>query len=371
MITNYYDYFKNIYNDTNDDAVICVDEKLQVIYFTPLASSMFGVPQARYIHHLDNFLTRRRLNNVTECITKNRSRSYKFESKYDGAERKCIIIPTEVEGQKFATLIFYNTSKNNLDDITKKQIDYVIQDTNDKILHQIHDLSNDVRAFKTNDDNFLLKKRVIQGTQEIIHSIKNLETIIDKYETADNMQLINIDSYIKEIVSEISKRFYADRIEIECFLTCDYPYSLVSREAFDVIVCEIISIFIKSSLGKAKVKICTKSLVKENVVAITNATSDVDLLARYFDKMTTSDIVENSTLFTIKTMIKRNGGELYTTRSEDGSYIVMFTLKKDPMALDELRSPSRLKVDRSLFSAINIALSEAGLDIISELNLKR
>ncbi len=352
-----------MFKDTKE-AIICVNEKLDIVYNSPIVTGMFEIKRSE-TRNLNCIFTTRWLNNVKKAIESNKFKVIKFESHFDKTLKKCIITPILAHNNKFAILLFQDTDKEMLDNISKKQIEFIIEDTEDKIILYTNRIISAARAIKSIDENIDIKKNLIKSAYSIRKSYKNSMYISEKYIPTDKVVVTNINTYIKRIVDQTSQSFSENELEIDCHLSSIYPYSKISIEVLDIVLFNLIAELKRKSLGKANIKIFTQSLAKDNLIILTNDWADDNRIEKLFNHLNDQNVIENTAIYTVQKLITQSGGKLSLQRENNGGISIIITLPKDEAALNELNSPAYAPKNTGVFSTMNILLSDVMEDKIN------
>ena len=361
MSSNVYYYFHSIYGNS-DEPVICIDENLNIIFATSAAYDVFGLKKSPILH-LNCVFMRKYLKYIKAAYDKGEFSTLNFESVNDDTYKKCLIIPSYFENEKYAVLLFANIASEQIDNLRKFELKRAMSAAESTIASSTSIILSHAQLMKEKCDNEKSLNIIFKNVLNIRRIFSNLSILTSSNSKNKISKVIDINEYLKYITGVIASQIGEDKV----IFILDLCHALLTAEIepriFEILICNLVSNSVKFAVGKSKITIQTASHDHFNLVVVSDngiGCKDIDKLYEIPDDAS-GRIPRNFHgvgISVIRKIVTDHGGQIYAIENRGGGVSVGFTLPKVTNRKPILHSPAELEDNDENFSTTRVELAE-------------
>ena len=360
MSVNAYYYFQSIYGDSNEP-IICINENLDIVFATSESYNIFGMDKSAL--NLNCIISRKHLKTVKSIFESRRCNSVKCENLYDGSAMKCILFPVVYDSSDYAVLLFTKIAAQELDNLRKYELKRTIEVIKSSVVNSTSLIVSHMHIIKQDgyrDDSF---NTVLQNVLLLRKLYRNLCFMASTNIKSDFAQVIDINAYLKYICQIIERQIGQNKIDFEFVLCNELLITQMEPKIFEILICNLVSISLKNSIGKTKLNIQSALRGNEEVVIFSNFAVNPnylnDLLYSQTDILNSHDNLFDLNIAIIRKIITDHNGKIFAAESGKGGVSIGITLPFADKRISDLHSPELYESDcDGLFSNISIEMAE-------------
>lgn len=354
MRNNYRHYFEQIYDEC-DEAVICIDKGMRVIYTTEQARCVFADLGA-IGSHISCMLPMRYCNHIRDILDDPHCISFDFRSISGGRLFKCTVTPVFLsDGNYFALNFCESAEQLRFIGHAAKAVESELVDSTVDIISSLRDICHDRSV-----EQHSITKRVLR-LRKMYHSFSAVVTDEDGNERLPTAAL-DLNKYIERFITVASR--YIDRRRA-CFRfdTCSNDaVSDISYEELDIVCCNAVAQLLRRHSGYTQITLATGRTDLGCMIVISD--NDSDLRSMHECDMSHHDDnefgAEQISYALMCRLIERYSGKLCFFESLEGGMTVVITLPPSAAEVELLCQPEECDTD-SIFSIFSIMLSDIDL----------
>ncbi len=328
-----YNYFKNLYKNF-DEPIICADDKMRVVYATNCVYTAFDVSENALLH-INCIFPNRYLYKVYDAACVPECISFDFISITEDKPRHCVMTPVMFENIYYFVFWFGHTTADALDRLQKRDIKMAL----DVVKSELAKETTAIISHTDKQDDTIVENVI--RIRKLFFDINALAT--DSLSPA-TVQVIELNEYIKRIVTIITNQLGKDRIEFKLNLCNRVLISELTYDALDVIICNTVANSVRNARKKATITIGTMSGSEQNVIVISDTDAGFRRMQLYIDR--NKDDVryalnspDDLSLAVIEKIVRDFGGSIRISENSDGGITTGIMLPKSPPRADIMRTP--------------------------------
>lgn len=355
MRESIYTYFKNIYADCSD-AVVCFDDKLNLVYATDGAQKLLGVSDANT--HLSCLFSLSELNKIKETVGAKKYFTFEYISELNKLPIKATVTPVFLEKIYYYVITLLPTYKSELDRVQKYGIEVCVDAASSAIVKSTTDIANIVSRLENEHSD--LAKQIINNIFTIRKQFYNIEAMATSKLQEPSKYVVELGSYLERITSVITRHIGENKIQF-AINVAGVLVSRVSYQALDLIVCNVVSALLCLGLGKAKITINAFNSNGSNIIMVSSAQGGVRNFKDVYASGSKSNMLSNSTDMSIEVVKKLTadcGGSVKFTQHNEGGFAFVITLPESPVRDRVLFAPNHCYDLNEQFSIVKVMLSD-------------
>ena len=368
MERNPYFYFKDLYKNSNE-LIICTDKNLKIIYLTDTFRFKYNFCQNGEVT-TNCIIPTRFFTMIINAISNGESVSFDYIDIHDSEPKKCVVLPTELSGEMYASLLIIESTKLSFDSRQNAKLKYEIARLDASVRDYASKIISDVRVQNKDSKTDPFNNRIFLNALKIRIESENLAVLARTDLRVQRSYIINLNEYIKRSVDIMTKLLGQNRVEFLLELHNGILIAEISYDVLDILTSNIAALCIKNTKGKARVYIKTAQGTSSNKVVFTDDPSNCDDLLTKLAEPENTDMHE---LDVIAKIIKENSGKLSAAPNRSNGFSVAFSLPKIINRPDILREDKKDNAEKEGYlSKLGIGLStvmDADTDF-SKFNLK-
>lgn len=356
MRESVYNHFKSIYGECCD-AIVCFDDKLNVVYATNSVYDLLGTDNREGLH-LSCMFALSEFNKITDCVSKNKYLSFEYVNTVNDLVLKVSITPTKLEKIFYYVLTLVPTYKSELDRKQKYGIEVCVDAAATQVVKSTVDVVNSVTELESTNPK--LYNSIIDNVLIIRKQFCNIEALATQKLKKPADHVVELGSYIERIC-DVIKEHLGNKIEFCLDLSNDILISKVSYQALDLIVCNVVSAFLNNNFAKATVTISTSFVNGSNVIVFSSSHNGMRKFKDVYSIDSNNYMLCNSTDMAIEVAKKLAGdcgGSLKVVQAVNGKFAFVLALPDSPVRDRVLFAPKRCYDLKEPLSLIKVMLSD-------------
>lgn len=352
MDRNPYFYFKELYKNSNE-LIVCTDENLKIIYLTNAFMFKYNFDTDAEVT-LNCIIPTRFFGFIANAIKEGRCVSADYICIHSNEPKKCVVIPIELNGERYATILIIESTKLSFDSKQNSQLKYEILKLDAAVREYASAIMSDISMQTKDSEANIFNNRIFLNSMRIRRETENLAVLARTDLRVQKSYIINLNDYVKRTIKIMTELLGQNRIEFLLSLHNSILIAEISYDVLDILTSNIVYLCIKNTKGKARVFVNTIKSIDQNIVVFADSPENCSKAVTY---LADPDNTDNKDLTTICKIIKENSGRLAAVPNEKGGYSIAFSLPK------VINRPDIIREDTQHTALKDITLSKLAIGL--------